>query len=47
LPLFPVDQEIELDGEVPDRVAALARSGPHLAGASYLVDYPRSRPNGP
>jgi tetraacyldisaccharide 4'-kinase len=37
LPWAAVDQEIELDAEVPDRIAALAGRNP------YLVDYPRCR----
>lgn len=35
LPFVPVDQEIELDAALADRVAGLVRSEP------YLVDYPR------
>jgi len=37
LPWAAVDQEIELDAEVPDAIAALAGRNP------YLVDYPRCR----
>jgi tetraacyldisaccharide-1-P 4'-kinase len=37
LPWAAVDQEIELDAEVPDALAALAGRNP------YLVDYPRCR----
>lgn len=37
LPWAAVDQEIELDAEVPDGIAALAGRNP------YLVDYPRCR----
>jgi tetraacyldisaccharide-1-P 4'-kinase len=37
LPWAAVDQEIELDAEVPDSLAELAGRIP------YLVDYPRCR----